>query len=118
MRTFRPVWAVALCLISIACAGEARDEGDGGWYGTLETVGDVTTVRTEGGSVWPGAAEFAADLAIGKEVGEEPYMFGRIQSVAATDDRILVLDAQVPVVRVYDHNGVHLLDIERPAGAR
>ncbi len=53
------------------------------------------------------------EASIGEEISEEQYLFGRVSAVAATDDRIYVLDAQVPVVRAYDHEGVHLLDIGR-----
>jgi len=38
-------------------------------------------------------------------------MFGRITSITADDERIYVAETQPPVVRVYDRDGNHLLDI-------
>jgi hypothetical protein len=106
----------AACLIlalSLAACGGGEPTAAGGqpWQGTTVTEGNVTTVHTESGSVWQGTARLVEELSIGEEVGEEPYMLGRISAVAATDGRIYALDAQVPVVRVYDQRGTHVLDI-------
>ena len=103
-----------LALTLVAC-GEGEPTGAGGepWQGTSVTEGEVTTVRTEGGSVWQGTAKLVEELSIGEEIGDEPYMLGRISAVAATDKRIYALDAQVPIVRVYDQEGSHVLDIGR-----
>ena len=103
---------LVLSLALAACGGEEPvGAGSEPWQGTTTTEGDVTTVRTESGSVWQGTARLVEELSIGEEMGEEPFMLGRISAVAATDDRIYALDSQVPVVRVYDQEGAHVLDI-------
>lgn len=113
MHTARSACLI-LALTLAACGGDDQAGTDSQpWEGTSVTEGNVTTVRTESGSVWQGTAKLVEELSIGEEIGEEPYMLGRIPSVAATDDRIYALDAQVPVVRVYDREGVHLFDIGR-----
>jgi len=56
------------------------------------------------------------ELSIGVDAGDEPYMFGRIDGLAATEDRIYVLDRAVPTVRVYNKQGRHLRDIGRQGG--
>ncbi len=112
----RPARTACLILaLTLAACGGSEPSGAGSqpWQGTTVTEGDVTTVRTESGSVWQGTAELVEELSIGEEIGEEPYMLGRIAAVAATDERIYVLDSQVPVVRVYDQEGAHVLDIGR-----
>ena len=61
-----------------------------------------------------GDAQLIEELSIGVDRGEAAYMFGRVVSVWATDERIYVVDRQVPVARVYDQQGRHLHDIGRP----
>jgi len=112
----RPAHIACLILaLTLAACGGSKPSGAGTqpWQGTAVTEGDVTTVRTESGSVWQGTAKLVEELSIGEEIGEEPYMLGRISAVSATDDRIYALDAQVPIVRAYDQEGVHLFDIGR-----
>jgi len=109
-------WCTPLLLmsLSVACAaGDDRSLDAGPWAGTTSTAGDVTTVVTESGSVWGGAAELAEDLSIGVETGDDPYMFGPIVGLAATNERIYVADDSRFAVRVYDHDGNHLFDIGR-----
>jgi hypothetical protein len=84
-----------------------------GWVGTITTEGDVTTVVNESGSVWGGEATLVEELSIGVEAGADEYMFGGVAGVWATDERIYVLDNQIPVLRVYDMNGEHVMDIGR-----
>ena len=113
-RTASNILALSLALLSTACGGdEPTVANNQPWQGKTVTEGNVTTVRTESGSVWQGTARLVEELSIGEEFGEEPYMLGRISAVAATDDRIYALDAQVPVVRVYDQEGTHVFDIGR-----
>jgi len=100
--------AVAACTSS-----STRDEADPAWVGTITTEGNVTTVINESGSVWGGAATLVDDLSIGVEQGDDAYMFGSVSDVWATADRIYVVDARVPAVRVFDHQGEHLMDIGR-----
>ena len=101
-----------------ACArAENVAEGAGSWVGTITTEGNVTTVVNESGSVWGGAAKLVEDLSIGVDSGAEEYMFGIIGAVHATPERIYAVDVQVPVIRMYDHDGVYLGDLGR-AGRR
>ena len=103
--------AFLLCLMPIACAGESVVEGDGEWHGTITTEGDVTTVVNESGSVWGGTATLVEEASIGVAEGEEAYMFADILSLAASGDRIYVLEMTPPVVRVYDLDGTHMMNI-------
>jgi hypothetical protein len=112
------VGAIACALLTVAivaCAPDSADpEGNGTWVGTITTEGNVTTVVTESGSVWGGAARLVEEASIGVESGEEPYMLAGVASIAASQDRIYVLDTRPPVVRVYDMAGKHLRDIGGP----
>ena len=83
------------------------------WVGTITTEGNVTTVVTESGSVWGGDATLVEEASIGVAAGPDAYLFGAVSAVWATDDRIFVLDWQVPVVRVFDLDGTHQMDIGR-----
>jgi hypothetical protein len=104
--------AEAFALLAIACGGGAAPEDAGHeWQATTTTEGDRTVVRTHSGSVWGGPAQMVEEAAIGVEVGEEHYMLGQVVSVAASPDRIYVLDASIPVVRVYDMAGEYVQDI-------
>lgn len=113
---------LALCALAglLALPGCAGDEdsatGDeaSAWRGTITIEGDVTTVVNESGSVWHGEAELVEEASIGVEAGADEYMFGWVASVWATEDRILVVDSQVPAVRAYDLAGNHRLDVGRP----
>jgi len=84
---------------------EPPTEDNGGWAGTITTEGDVTTVVNESGSVWSGTAKLVEEASIGVASGAEEYLFGHISSLYATDDRIYVVDDQVPTVRAYDQDG-------------
>lgn len=106
--------ASACVVASGACSSAPPEEAatdTAEWVGTINSDGDVTTVVNEAGSVWGGDAELSEDVSIGVEAGADEYMFGRVQGVWATDDRIIVVDSQVPAVRVYDHAGAHVMDI-------
>ena len=105
---------LALHGLSLGCAG-----GDGAqrreaveWQGTVSTEGALSTVRTDSGSEWK-AAELVETASIGTLEGEDAYVFSQVTSVAATEDRIFVLDAPMATVRVYDVDGRHLRDIGR-----
>lgn len=95
----------------VGCAGGPEAAVDGGWQHTRTSDGDVTTVSTTAGSKWGGPAILEEELSIGVAAGDEPYMFGQVTSVWATDDAIWVVDRDVPAVRVYDHQGKWLRDI-------
>jgi len=108
------VMMLALAL-SACVAPDAPDNApDTTWVGTITTEGSVTTVMNESGSVWGGTATLVENLSIGVNRGEEPYMFGWVISLWATDERIYVVDNQVPALRVYDRAGRYLRDIGRP----
>lgn len=114
----RGLWITLLvgCLAFNGCAGEgpsAPEDASAEWRGTVETEGDVTTVVNESGSLWGGDARLEEEVTIGVESGEEPYMFGLVTDVWASDARVLVADAQVVAVRVYDDLGRHLFDLGR-----
>ncbi len=109
----RRLLLVPTLLIAGACSSADPALDDGTWVGTITTEGNVTTVVNESGSVWGGTARLVEEVSIGVEAGEEAYMFGRILGLAATDDRIFVLDSSIPTVRVFDAEGTHLYDIGR-----
>ena len=77
------------------------------------TVGDLTTVQNLSGSRWGGVAELREEVSIGVDAGDDPYMFGSVGGMWATDENIYVADSRVPAVRVYDAEGVYLRDIGR-----
>ncbi len=85
--------------------------GDASWQGSVDANGDVTKVINESGSVWGGTAELVEEAAIGVGDGAAEYMLGGNVGIAATDERIYIVDPSVPAVRAYDYEGRHLLDI-------
>jgi len=104
--------ALALIALAAACSSDTTTEdGTGDWQATTTTEDGRTIVRTTSGSTWGGEARLVEEVTIGVEFGEEPYMLGRVSGVAASEDRIYVLDASVPIVRVYDMDGQHVQDI-------
>jgi len=108
--------ALAGLLLLAACVdGNPSDPGGTAseWQGTVTTEGDVTTVVNESGSFWGGTATLVEEVSIGVEAGADEYMFGTITDVAASDDRIYVVDMQVPAVRIYDHDGSYVGDLGR-----
>ena len=116
MRHIR-VSLVAAVLLAAACSSDAPDpSSDATWVGTITTEGDVTTVVNESGSVWGGAATLVEEVSIGVEAGDEPYMLGVVEGIAARGDRIYVLDRQVPALRVYDLDGRHVADFGGKGG--
>jgi len=106
---------VGLLFLSIlSCSpGAAESPADGAWVGTLTAEGNVVTVLNESGSMWGGTARLVEELSIGSELGDSPYLLGRITSFDVHDDCIVLLDGQVPAVRVYDRDGIWLHDIGR-----
>jgi len=111
--TARSFIAVSLIGLAAASCGVREDapDSDSTWVGTITTEGNVTTVINESGSVWGGTATLVEEASIGVEAGADDYMLGDLASVAATDERIYLLDTQPATVRVYDLAGVHLFDI-------
>ena len=112
MRNPLPCLVILAAVLALACGGGAvTDDESSDWQATTTSEGDRTVVRTTSGSIWGGAARMVEEAVIGVEVGEDPYMLGRVAAVAASTDRIYVLDASLPVVRVYDMAGEHIHDI-------
>lgn len=101
---------MTLATLLIACSGEGGRTGYGGWQGTVHTEGSTTTVRNLAGSVWD-SARLIEEASIGDPGGEDAYVFSRVRSVAASDDRIYVLDELARAVRIYDMAGQHISDI-------
>ncbi len=103
---------VAAALAAAACGdGRGQQTPDGTWVGTITTEGKVTTVVNESGSVWGGAAKLVEELSIGVETGDDEYMLGYVPGMYADDDEIFVIDRQIPIVRVYGHDGRHLRNV-------
>lgn len=128
-RTMASALATVTLLATLACSGaepaaEREWTGPGPrpddvrvgdeWEVERSTEGNVTTVRTVSGSRWGGVATLEEELSIGIEAGEDPYMFGRVPGIWATEDRIYVVDYSVPAVRMFDHEGEHLGDVGGP----
>lgn len=113
MRANAPLLLV-VAMVTVACSPDSDVPGaEAAWVGSTTTEGEVTTVVNESGSVWGGTARLVEDLSIGVEVGDEPYLFGRVGGVAAHEDLIYVLDTQIPAVRVYDGEGAYVRDVGR-----
>ena len=87
-----------------------------GWLHEISTIGNVKTVRTLGGSVWGGTARLVEEASIGVVDGADEYMLGNVASICAHNGRILVVDRQVPVVRMYNYEGDFLRNIGRQGG--
>ena len=116
--------AAAALIGGLAIAG-CGDAGETGGGGTASGASDeyvvertfengVETVRTVSGSLWGGNATLVEELSIGEEIGREAYLFGSVTGAWATDERIYVIDAQVPAVRAFDLHGQHLFDVGGP----
>ncbi|HEX9698948.1 MAG TPA: 6-bladed beta-propeller [Acidobacteriota bacterium] len=98
----------AITLSPLACAGPEGTVAGGGFQPTVTIEGNVTTIVNGSGSLWVGSARLIEEASIGVETGAAEYMFGRPGGVYATGDRIYVIDTQVPTVRVFDFDGLHL----------
>ncbi len=112
MSRFAVAVVAALLCMQLACADVDDAGSPARWKGSEATEGNVTTVRTDSGSVWS-RAELVETTSIGTLEGDDPYVFSQIRSVAATDDRIYVLDTLRMTVRVFDADGAHVMDIGR-----
>jgi len=58
-------------------------------------------------------ATLVEEASIGVEIGADEYMLGDPWRIWATDDRIYVADAQIPIVRAYDYQGRFLHEVGR-----
>ena len=118
--SYAPVRALALAttLALAACSGSNPDNGAsngqssaGEYVAERSAVDGVETVRTVSGSRWGGEGQLVEELSIGVDIGDEPYLFGAITAAWATEDRIYIVDSQVPAVRAFDLEGNYLFDI-------
>lgn len=109
-------WLRAL-FIPAVIAGPVACGGDGGgvrMVAVRDTVGDTIVVRTTAGSVWGDTRVLMPEVSIGVLDGADEYMFGSVAAIAVTpDEKIFVLDNQVPAVRLYGADGVHIKDVGR-----
>jgi len=118
MHTLAPALALACSLLLAACVGDA-ETGDtattdaGEYVVERSTTDGVETVRTVSGSRWGGSPRLVEELSIGEDIGEDAFLFGSITAAWATEDRIYVVDSQIPVVRAFDHEGNFLHQVGR-----
>jgi len=113
IRKEHPALVIAL-QIAAACGGTTDSPSEAGWQAVVDTLGDTITVRTVSGSVWGGAATLVPEISIGVMEGADEYIIGDPRSLAvAADGTILVLDVQIPALRVYGPDGGYLRDIGR-----
>ncbi len=110
--------ALTTTLALAACSGSNPDNGAsngassaGEYIAERSSVDGVDTVRTVSGSRWGGEGQLVEELSIGVDIGDEPYLFGAITAAWATEDRIYIVDSQVPAVRAFDLEGKYLFDI-------
>lgn len=110
-----PVEAAAIALTVIGLAGcSDTSSGRVDLAVTRDTVGDTIIVRTEAGSVWGETRRLVPDVTFGVLDGPDHYMFGSIAAIAVSpDQRIYLLDRQVPAVRMYGPDGSFIRDIGR-----
>ncbi len=102
-----------LALVS-GCDGDARTSVRAGWRAVVDTVGDTIRVRTVAGSVWRDTATLVPEMSIGAMDGEDAYVLGQPRGLGVTaEGNVLLLDAQVPVLRMYGPDGIYLRDIGR-----
>lgn len=98
----------------MACGGGDGGPPEEGWIAVVDTVADTVTVRTVSGSVWGDSATLVPEVRIGVMDGVDEYIIGEPRAIAVTPDgRILLLDTQIPVVRMYGPDGAHLRDVGR-----
>jgi len=103
--------AFALALVGVACSG---DGGGVEWVAVRDTVGDTIVVRTTAGSIWGSSRVLTPEVSIGVLEGADAYMFGSVAAIAVTsDERVFVLDRQIPQVRLFGPDGIHIRDVGR-----
>ena len=103
-----------LVTLLVACSDDAGDDAPD-WTTQRTVLGDTTVVRTVGGSATSGERSLVTELAIGAaDAAEEHFTFGDITDVdVGPSGELLVMDAQVPALRVYDSSGRFLRTIGR-----
>jgi len=106
MKAFQAHASILLCLLIASCTPDQPQAVDGSWQGTIINEGNVTTIINESGSVWGGTATLVEEASIGVAAGADEYMFGYVGALYLTEDRVYVVDSQVPAVRAYDYEGL------------
>ena len=114
MKTKNPAFLSLISVLSVlsglallpAHAGRGQAKAAG-------TSGDVPVVRIPKKPApvpgLPSALDLKADLVIGRESGDENYMFSELRSVGVDrEDNIYALDMKEIKVRVFDKTGRHL----------
>jgi hypothetical protein len=105
----------ASCALLAACGSGGPDPSQ--LEIAIDTTGDTITVRTLSGSMWGNTADLVAEVSIGALEGDDEYILGNpTQLAVAANGTIYVLDRQVPVVRAYGPDGIHLYDVGRDGG--
>lgn len=109
------IWGLLTALIfAIGCSKTDVEIVEGEeWNAVIDTIGSTTLVHTIGGSIWGRSCNMIETNSIGVAEGEDPYMFGEVRGISADSDHIYILDWQVSMVRVYDHQGIFLWNIGR-----
>lgn len=115
MRTCILPALAGLAMLIAGCSPRPGSDA-GRWVGERTVEGSTTRVRTISGSMWGGTATLVEEASIGTVEGEDEYILGNVSGIVVGDQRIFVLDTQVPTVRVYDLDGQHLMDIGREGG--
>ncbi len=110
-RLFSPVLALCGCLLAPACRPESEMDGTTQWQGTVEQQDGTTLIRTRSGSVWRAPVHLDTLFTLDQE-GRGPPL-ADIRGVAATDERIYVLDIQEAALHIYDTTGAHLRTVGR-----
>ena len=105
LRYVRWVWVVFVLSVAASCGSEPAADG---WMGAVTDSAGVAVVSNPETGLWQPADAWQAedDLTIGAVEGNPDYLFGSIAGVCvASDGQIVVVDAQVGSVRVFDAAG-------------
>ena len=95
----RPIVAVSAVALAVAACG------GGDPTLTRETIDSASQLPD-------GATRITEDLSIGVTVGANEYLFGNIGYVVEhPDGTIFIADTQVPIIRRYDADGIHMHDV-------
>lgn len=99
----RAQFALVLALAVGACSSEQQE-----WAGTIVDSAGVTIVSNPSQGLWSASNTwtFEEEMRIGANEGDPNYQFGQIGSIATdSKGRLLVLDTQSRIVRVFTSDG-------------
>jgi hypothetical protein len=98
----------ALALILAACGGTDSAPPTPVWEAAVDTIADTIVVRTLAGQVWADSADLVPEVSIGEIEGADEYIFGSITGLGVGPaGEIVVMDRQVPALRIYGPDGAH-----------